>query len=117
MKGRSTTAAQKRFHDLLTQEIGCVACAKLGIFTNYVSIHHIDGRTKPLAHFKVLPLCGPHHQDAGIPGIVAVHPWKARFESTYGRQADLLAESVQILIDRGFQLPDEALAAAGLEVA
>lgn len=117
MKGRSATLAQKHYHGLMAEVVGCIACRKDGGFNDYVSIHHIDGRTKPNAHWLVLPLCGPHHQDAGVPGIVAVHPWKTRFESTYGRQADLLAESVQILIDRGFQLPEEALAAAGLEVA
>ncbi|MBV2180912.1 MAG: Ref family protein [Castellaniella sp.] len=115
MKGRNPTAEQKRFHDMLCREIGCIACAKDGMFTPLVSVHHIDGRTKPWAHWLVLPLCGPHHQDAGIPGVVAVHPWKARFEARYGTQSDLLGECIQILLDRGCAVPDGALAAAGVE--
>lgn len=111
MKGRAPTAEQKRFHDLLCREIGCIACAKEGMFTSYVSVHHIDGRTKPLAHWLVLPVCGPHHQDAGIPGVVAIHPWKARFEAKYGSQGELLRECLQILLDRGCDVPISAWAA------
>lgn len=116
MKGRNPTAEQKRFHDMLCREIGCIACAKEGMFTPFVSVHHIDGRTKPWAHWMVLPLCGPHHQDAGIPGVVAVHPWKAQFEARYGTQRDLQRECVQILLDRGCAVADGALMAACMEV-
>jgi len=39
----------------------------------------------------VLPLCAGHHQDGtGAPGLIAVHPYKARFEERYGKQSDLL---------------------------
>lgn len=115
MKGRSVSAEQRRFHDVLASEIGCCACAKDGMFTPRISIHHISGRTKPNAHWLVLGLCGPHHQDAGIPGVIAVHPWKGRFEAKYGRQEDLLRECIQTLLDRGCVVPDGALQAAGVE--
>lgn len=76
--------------------LGCVACRQDGANSPMVSIHHIDGRTKPGAHRKVLPLCAGHHQDGtGIPGLIAVHPWKARFEAKYGRQEDLLAKIME----------------------
>jgi hypothetical protein len=97
MKGTTPTKCDREFWNQLAQ-LGCVACKKDGVFTSLVSIHHIDGRTKPGAHRQVLPLCAGHHQDGtGAPGLVAVHPWKARFEQRYGRQADLLAECVQLL--------------------
>ena len=112
MKGRSVSADQKRFHDMLCREIGCIACSLEGIFTPYVSVHHVEGRTKPWAHWMVLPLCGPHHQDAGIPGVIAVHPWKSRFEVRYGNQANLVRECIQILIDRGCNVPQGAIEAA-----
>lgn len=115
MKGRSVSGAQKRFHGLLAGVVGCIACRKDGGFTDYVSIHHIDGRTKPDAHWLVLPLCGPHHQDAGINGVIAVHPWKARFEDQYGTQRNLLRESIQILIEGEFDVPEAALRAAGMQ--
>ncbi|ARP86282.1 Ref family recombination enhancement nuclease [Bordetella genomosp. 9] len=114
MKGRSPSAEQKRFHDLLAREIGCVACRTEGILSTYVSIHHCDGRTKPHAHWFVLPLCGPHHQDQGIAGVVAIHPHKTRFQERYGTQKTLLAWCIEILQDRGFVVPDGALCAAGM---
>lgn len=117
MKGTTPTKAQKNYHDLLARVVGCCACRKDGGFTDYVSIHHIDGRTKPAAHWLAIPLCAGHHQDGtGAPGLIAVHPWKGRFEAKYGRQRDLLRECVQLLVDQGHVLPKEALTAAGYEL-
>lgn len=116
MKGSPVSAAQKIFHDQLASRIGCLACAMDGRFNDYVSIHHIDGRTKPDAHWKVLPLCASHHQDDGL--AIAVHPHKAMFETRYGKQMDLLVWAIEILQEQGQFIPDAALAAAGmLEVA
>lgn len=111
MKGKNPSAEQKRFHDLLAREIGCPACfADTGLRNTHVSIHHLDGRTKPHAHWLVLPLCAGHHQDGyGQPGQIAVHPYKARFEEKYGRQIDLLSQSITELLDKGHKLPAYAL--------
>jgi len=90
MKGSSPTAKERRLHDKMAA-IGCCACRLDGNHNPVVSIHHIDGRTKPGAHERVLPLCAGHHQDGtGMPGLIAVHPWKKRFELKYGSQMDLL---------------------------
>lgn len=91
---RPKTAEDEAFWDRLAKEVGCVACLKDGNFNPHVSIHHIDGRTKPGCHSLVLPLCGPHHQqdDTDPAGRVAVHPYKARFERKYGTQEELLAQ-------------------------
>lgn len=98
MKGRTPTAAELDLWDALA-ELGCIACHKDGRFNPHVSIHHIDGRTKPGAHRKVLPLCAGHHQDGtGAPGLIAVHPYKARFEERYGKQTELLDDCLQRLI-------------------
>lgn len=97
MKGKSPTKAEKAFHDQLAQ-LGCIACYLDGRWNTEVSIHHIDGRTKPGAHLKVLPLCAGHHQDGtGIPGLIAVHPWKRRFEDKYGKQMEILALCHELL--------------------
>lgn len=97
MKGRNPTAAEKRLHSRLAA-LGCIACRIDGHHNPVVSIHHIDGRTKPGAHSRVLPLCAGHHQDGyGAPGLIAVHPYKARFEKQYGRQDDLLDMCLQML--------------------
>lgn len=98
MKGSTPSKAERELWDDLAS-LGCIACRKDGIFNSMVSIHHIDGRTKPGAHRKVLPLCAGHHQDGtGAPGLIAVHPYKARFEARYGRQIDLLDDCLQLLV-------------------
>ncbi|MCP1404274.1 Ref family recombination enhancement nuclease [Achromobacter insolitus] len=112
MKGAPVSAAQKAFHDQLASRIGCVACRMDGIFNDYVSIHHIDGRTKPDAHWKVLPLCGSHHQDDGL--AIAIHPHKAMFETRYGKQMDLLVWCIEQIQSQGATVPDGALIASGM---
>lgn len=98
MKGASVTPAQKRFHDQLCRLVGCIACRKDGRFTDQCSVHHLDGRTKPTAHWLVIGLCAGHHQDGtGAQGLVAVHPYKARFEARYGQQEVLLLECLEVL--------------------
>lgn len=92
MKGRAPTKAELAlWHDIAG--LGCIACSIDGRVNPWVSIHHIDGRTKPEAHKQVLPLCAQHHQqdDTDPLGRIAVHPNKARFEEKYGTQAELLA--------------------------
>ena len=83
-------------------ELGCIACRKDGRFNPYVSIHHCDGRAKPGAHKKVLALCAGHHQDgSGAMDLIAVHPYKARFEAKYGTQEELMEETKNLLIKKG----------------
>jgi hypothetical protein len=91
MKGRTRTKADRELHDKIAG-LGCIACHLDGRYNPVVSIHHVDGRTKPDAHKKVLPLCGPHHQhdDTDPAGRIGVHPYKARFEAMYGTQDELL---------------------------
>ena len=113
MKGRNPNTIEKVFHDLLAREIGCIACyidSGRSQRSFPVSIHHIDGRTKAHAHWLVLPLCAGHHQDGyGRPGMVAVHPWKKRFELMYAPQRALLADCITQLIEQGYDLPEQAL--------
>ena len=92
------TKAEKVYWDKLANVVGCVACRIDGITNNHVSIHHIDGRTKKGAHMNVIPLCAGHHQDGtGAPGLIAIHPWKRRFEARYGTQEWLKAMADSIL--------------------
>jgi hypothetical protein len=98
MKGRPPTAEEARFMNAIA-DLGCVACRKDGWHNPDVSLHHIDGRTKLGAHELVLPLCAGHHQDGTgtNPTLIAVHPYKARFEARYGAQLALLAECMNLL--------------------
>ncbi len=101
-KERAVTSVEKLTWDRLANEIGCVACMKDGNFNPHVSIHHVDGRTKPGCHQLVLPLCSGHHQDGTgeDKSLIAVHPWKARFEARYGTQAELMALCAHLLKDK-----------------
>ena len=100
-KERAVTAAEKLLWTRLAA-IGCVAFAKDGNFNPHVSIHHVDGRTKPGCHQLVLSLCAGHHQDGTGEDktLIAVHPWKPRFEARYGRQAELMDECAQFLFEQ-----------------
>lgn len=100
MKGRVPTADESRFMDAIAA-LGCRACAKDGVENLECSIHHIDGRTKPGAHYLVLGLCAGHHQKGtgNDKKLVAVHPDKARFEARYGTQRELLAGCIELIKD------------------
>ncbi|HEY3591726.1 MAG TPA: Ref family recombination enhancement nuclease [Buttiauxella sp.] len=107
LKGRTPTAEEARF----IQSIGslpCIACYVHGVISHEVSLHHIDGRTRPGAHKKQLPLCKWHHQHAAPAAMRAQYPWlvpvhadmatggKAEFERLNGSQLDLLEMVVTI---------------------
>lgn len=96
---RAPTKPEKLLWTRMAETVGCIACQLDGRHNLVVSIHHIDGRTKPGCHGKVLPLCAGHHQDATGEDktLVAVHPDKARFERHYGPQTGLLALVHQLL--------------------
>lgn len=98
-KQRRATKAEKILWTRMAEIVGCVACRIDGNANPVVSIHHIDGRTKPGCHGLVLPLCAGHHQDATgeDKSLIAVHPGKARFEERYGAQLRLLAFVHQLL--------------------
>lgn len=99
---RAPTKSEKLLWSRMAEAVGCIACHLDGQFNSVVSIHHIDGRTKPGCHQKVLPLCAGHHQDATGEDktLIAVHPDKAQFEQRYGPQKELLALVHQLLAGR-----------------
>ena len=74
-------------------------CVREGLGQSPAAIHHTDGKTKPEAHFKVLPLCAAHHQHGGYG--VALHAGKAQFESRYGTEEELLQWVAERLVARG----------------
>ncbi|MDH5217280.1 MAG: Ref family protein, partial [Gammaproteobacteria bacterium] len=69
IKGRNPTALEKILANKIG-DIGCICCLNKKWYTSdmaeqestkFVSLHHIEGRTKEWAHAKVLPLCAYHH--------------------------------------------------------
>ena len=92
------TKADLKYWNDLVEIVGCIACRIDGVENHHVSIHHCDGRTKPGAHRRVLPICSAHHQTGGEEAP-AIHPWKWRFEDKYGNQAQLMAMCENFVID------------------
>lgn len=92
-KQRPVSAAEKIYWSQLAEVVGCIACHIDGHRNTYVSLHHIDGRTKEGCHRLVLPLCAQHHQqdDTDPMKRISVHGNKARFEAKYGTQLELKA--------------------------
>lgn len=114
MQGTTPSAAQKRWHDLLVREIGCPCCVADGHgFNDYCSVHHIDGRTKPDAHWLVIPLCAAHHQHSPL----AVHVNKTRWERLYGTQLDVMKRCAEQLLEKSRAVPERVLQLCSLECA
>lgn len=81
------------------EQFGCIVCwLQHGIKTP-AAIHHILSGGRRMGHFWTLPLCDPgHHQNPQQgSGKVARHPDKARFESAYGTELELLAKLRRLL--------------------
>lgn len=97
MKGRNPTADERR-HMARVAALGCIACLVERRTETPAGIHHTDGKTKPGAHFKVLPLCAVHHQGGDNNAhYVSVHPHKAAFHARYGSEGDLLRRVENLL--------------------
>lgn len=101
MVGRTPTVEEAQFMSDMA-EVGCLPCAKDGNPNSHVSIHHIDGRTKPGAHFVVISLCAEHHQqdDTDPMGRISVHGRKKQFVAQYGTERELLAEAKEEILRR-----------------
>lgn len=96
--GRSPTKADREWMDAISG-LGCIVChLDIGVDTP-AEVHHIDGKTKPGAHRRSIPLCYLHHR-AGLDNEQATsrHPYKRRFEDRYGSE-ELLLEQTRMRIE------------------
>ena len=98
MKGRRPNVAE-RYHMAAVAALGCVVCRREHGVYSPAAIHHTDGKTKPGAHLRVLPICGIHHQTGGYG--VALHAGKAEWQRRYGTEAELLEWVAAALSGRG----------------
>lgn len=94
MKGRKPSAEEKR-HLNRVGDMACIVCSLNCLGDTPAAIHHLEGKTKPGAHFKVIPLCGTHHQTGGYG--VALHAGKKEFERRYGTENYLLEQTNKLL--------------------
>jgi hypothetical protein len=111
--GKNPTKAQNQWFNDVADICGCICCLLDGFPRDFseqahVSIHHCDGRTKPHAHYFVLPLCAGHHQNGygQRPNMLAVHGHKARWIAEYGTEISLVGMCVQLVDASGRAVPD-----------
>lgn len=91
LPGRTPTKEESR-HMIAIANFGCVVCCReLSVFT-LPEVHHMDGKTKPGAHLKTIPLCPRHHRIPSNDGAwVSRHgDGKKPFEAAYGTEEELL---------------------------
>jgi hypothetical protein len=89
--GKRTPTKEERLWMSAIVTYGCVACRIDG--NGYVppEVHHILSGGVRRGHLLTLPLCSGHHRDgAGIPGLIARHPWRVKFEAKYGTEMEQL---------------------------
>jgi hypothetical protein len=95
LKGRQPNMEEAN-HLADVSELGCVVCLNRG-FNNPAEIHHTQGKTKPNAHLKILPLCFEHHRRGGDKEPISRHPYKKRFEEAYGTEEELLKQVEELI--------------------
>lgn len=91
-------AAEQAWMDK-ARAFGCIVCHLHHNAPNTPAvIHHILQGGRRMGHLYTIPLCDPgHHQHSPTPAKISRHPHKARFESTYGPELELLA-TLQLLL-------------------
>jgi hypothetical protein len=108
--GRARTAVEKKLESKISG-IGCICCHNQGwpsvapedaIY--YISMHHVEGRTKPWSHAKQLPLCQHHHDTPpphGAPTeLFPLHGLtggKKRWQDVNGTQEELLIQVYELI--------------------
>ena len=77
--------------------LGCIACAKSGIYTPGCEVHHIGNSTmgKRASNYEILPLCPAHHRTGGYG--VAVHAGRKAWEAIYGTEQELLNQVLETI--------------------
>ena len=90
------TKAQR--HIGRVKELGCVICRNLSLGETPADAHHILRSGRRIDDFHTIPLCELHHR-SGVNSAEAVsrHPWKREFESKYGSEMSLLAQTIREL--------------------
>lgn len=91
----SKSAVARKYHDRVAA-MGCIVCRNLGQGQTPAAIHHIragQGMAQRADDFLVIPLCPLHHQLGGQG--VAIHAGQKQWESLYGTEMDLLAQTIR----------------------
>jgi len=79
----------------MVASIGCVVCRNTGQGNTPAEVHHIRavaGAGLRAPHALVIPLCPEHHRSGGHG--VAIHAGQRQWESLYGSETGLLAQTI-----------------------
>lgn len=91
------TTREEKAHLEAMAGLGCIA----GHCGRPAECHHIRqgaGMGRKNSHFEVIPLCESHHRTGGF-GI-AIHAGKKTWESKYGSERELLAQTLALLVKK-----------------
>lgn len=84
------TAAERGWMDSIVA-YGCIACRMDGHEPRPTAVHHVLRGGQRIGHLFTIPLCDPgHHQGGETLGMTSRHPYRKRFEDTYGTEMQLL---------------------------
>lgn len=91
------TLAEKAWMDDASQ-IGCIVCHRLGFPGTPGAMHHVLFAGRRQSDAETICLCDPgHHQGGDGETKISRHPWRKRFESEYGAEAELL-QATRVLV-------------------
>jgi len=90
MSKKPATAEEKR-HMARVSESGCVICNSAPCEIHHPRFAGSMGKRSP--HYLSVGLCAEHHRLGGHG--VAIHAGQQTFESMYGSEAELLAETIR----------------------
>ena len=97
MRGRTPNKEERDWMDQASR-LGCIVCKLYLECDTPAEIHHLDGKTKPMAHLKSIPLCFRHHREGANNDLyVSRHPYKHEFEDRYGTQEELLKQTKELI--------------------
>jgi hypothetical protein len=70
---------------------GCLICWMQKMGESAAEVHHLKVGDRRIGHMASIAICPPHHRGgAGEGSFISRHPYKARWERAYGKEADLL---------------------------
>ena len=78
-------------------EMGCIVCVNLELGETPAVPHHIGNGSMGMkaTNYEVIPLCPTHHNQGGYG--VAVHSGRVQWESNFGTEQELLAQTLEWL--------------------
>jgi hypothetical protein len=87
----------EQLHMSRVAALGCCVCRNEFGLNSDAEIHHVGNGTlgKRASNYEVIPLCFLHHRGGGIG--VAEHAGRKSFESNFGTERELLAQTLELL--------------------